>query len=149
MNEPSSSLSPEDQHFTDFVQLWNQITDKHVVDALMKFAAEEAATSLPLSDKRILSHPPMELTDEEKRRFAAMWDNVPTENTITLSPEESKAFTEKLNSPPTPNDRLIKLMMEKSMLEKSKISEALKCRRERLQSTDTYKSDTTDDRGST
>lgn len=47
---------------------------------------------------RILSHPPMELTDEEKKQFAAMWDNVPPENIVTLNSEDSRAFVEKLLS---------------------------------------------------
>ena len=117
-SEPSSSLTNDDQRWAEMARLWNQITDRHVVDALMKFAAEEAATSLPLSDKSVLSHSPMELTDEEKKQFAAMWDNVPPENTITLSPEESKAFIEKLNNPPAPNERLVKFLVQPSVLEK-------------------------------
>ena len=76
--------------------------------------------SSSFADKSVLSHSPMELTDEEKKQFAAMWDwdNVPPENTITLSPEESKAFIEKLNNPPPPNERLIKFMTTPSVLEK-------------------------------
>lgn len=76
------------------------------------------APSSSFADKSILSHPPMELTDEEKKQFAAMWDNVPPENTITLSPEESKAFIEKLNNPPAPNERLVKFLVQPSVLEK-------------------------------
>lgn len=107
-SEPSYSLTNDDQHLADFVRLWNQITDKHAVNALMKFAAEEAAASLPFADKSILSHPPMELTDEEKNQFAAMWDNVPSENVVHLSQEEYDAFVSKLNNPPVPNEALKK-----------------------------------------
>jgi uncharacterized protein (DUF1778 family) len=101
MNEPSSSLSPENQHFADTVQLWNQITNKHAVDALLKFMSEEAKTSA-----------------EDTKRFAAMWDNVPPENTITLNAEESKVFAEWLNNPQPPNERLIKFLTTPSVLEK-------------------------------
>ena len=101
MNEPSSSLSPENQHFADTVQLWNQITNKHAVDALLKFMSEEAKTSA-----------------EDTKRFAAMWDNVPPEHTITLNAEESKAFAEWLNNPPPLNEKLVELMTNESVLEK-------------------------------
>jgi oligoribonuclease NrnB/cAMP/cGMP phosphodiesterase (DHH superfamily) len=108
MNSPSSSLTPNDQHWAEMARLWNQITDKHAVDALMKFAAEEAAASLPFADRSILSHPPMELTDEEKNLFSAMWDNVPSENVVHLSQEEYDKFVDKLNNPPVPNEALKK-----------------------------------------
>ena len=64
--------------------------------------------SSSFADKSILSHPPMELTDEEKNQFAAMWDNVPSENVVHLSQEEYDAFVSKLNNPPVPNEALKK-----------------------------------------
>ena len=125
MNSPSSSLTSNDQHLAEMARLWNQITDKHAVDALLKLAAEEAATSLPFADKSILSHPPMELTDEEKKRFVAMWDNVPPENTIALTAEDSKRLVEWLDNPPPPNERLIKLMTQPSVLERGLLENRL------------------------
>ena len=74
--------------------------------------------SSSFADKSVLSHSPMELTDEEKKRFAAMWDNVPPEHTITLNAEESKAFAEWLNNPPPLNEKLVELMTNESVLEK-------------------------------
>ena len=117
MNSPSSSLTPNDQHWAEMARLWNQITDKHAVNALMKFAAEEAAASLPFADKSILSHPPMELTDEEKNLFSAMWDNVPSENVVHLSQEEYDKFVDKLNNPPVPNDALKKAFADEQAVE--------------------------------
>ena len=74
--------------------------------------------SSSFADKSILSHPPMELTDEEKKQFAAMWDNVPPENVVYLSQEEYDKFVDKLNNPPEPNERLVKFLTQPSMLEK-------------------------------
>ncbi len=54
------------------------------------------------------SHPPMELTEEHRKQFAAMWDNVPSENVVHLSQEEYDAFVSKLNNPPVPNEALKK-----------------------------------------
>ena len=54
------------------------------------------------------SHPPMELTEEHRKQFAAMWNNVPPENTVYLSQEEYDKFVDKLNNPPVPNEALKK-----------------------------------------
>lgn len=75
------------------------------------------APSSSFADKSVLSHSPMELTDEEKKRFVAMWDNVPPENVLTLDEEEFNWLLNWLNNPPPPNERLIKFMTTPSVLE--------------------------------
>lgn len=64
--------------------------------------------SSSFADKSVLSHSPMELTDAEKKQFAAMWDNVSPENVVYLSQEEYDTFVAKLNNPPVPSDALKK-----------------------------------------
>ncbi len=75
------------------------------------------SSSSSFADKSILSHPPMELTDEEKKQFAAMWDNVPPENVVYLSQEEYDKFVDKLNNPPVPNDALKKAFADEQAVE--------------------------------
>lgn len=69
------------------------------------------------ADPKIPSYPPMELSEEEKARFIAMWDNVPPENVVYLSQEEYDKFVAKLNNPPVPSDALKKSFADAQVAE--------------------------------
>lgn len=65
-----------------------------------------------------LTVPPMELSEEDRQWALKLWENRPPENVIYLSKEEYDKFVDKLNNPPAPNERLVKLMTETSALDR-------------------------------
>ena len=76
--------------------------------------------SSSFADKSILS----KLTEEQRKQFSSMWNNVPRENILYLSQEEYDDFVDKLNNPDPESVRRLKEFL----------------------SSDTYKSVITDDR---